>query len=99
LTFKQTSQQHNLTVWKLQRIMMGVRLIKVHLPEDGRGVIYSPPFVDNEPGRLAIYLVGEGKLRPREYANCHVAIFRRSEAYSASVEQACCQLVTNLGRS
>jgi hypothetical protein len=98
LTFKQASQQHKLTVWKLQSVMMRVRLILVHLPEDGCRVIYSPRFVDNEPGRLATYLICKRKLRSWQHANCHGAIFRRSEPYGARVEEACCQLVTNLGR-
>src|SRR5206468_2261688 len=39
LTFNQGSQEHNLTVWKLQRIMMCMRHILVDLPEHGCGVI------------------------------------------------------------
>src|SRR6516162_6286056 len=39
LTFEQGSQQNDLTVWKFQRIVMGVRVVPVDLPEDGRRVL------------------------------------------------------------
>ncbi|MFY9896650.1 MAG: hypothetical protein WBG18_14075 [Xanthobacteraceae bacterium] len=50
LTFSQTCQEHNLAVWKFQRIVMGGDLVSVNLPKDrclvlincGFGTIYGP---------------------------------------------------------
>src|SRR3974390_405181 len=39
LAFKHISQQHGLTVWKFEGIMMYVRILLVDLPEDGHRMI------------------------------------------------------------
>jgi hypothetical protein len=62
LTFEQASQEHNLTIWKLQRVMMCTRLIFVDLPEDGGGIINGARVDDREPRRLASYFRSKGKL-------------------------------------
>ena len=36
LTFNHVRQEHDLPVWKLQRIMMGSRVVLIDLPEDRR---------------------------------------------------------------
>src|SRR3954451_7314843 len=43
LTFNQASQEHNLTVRKLQCIMMCTRIKFVYLPEDSCGVLVFQP--------------------------------------------------------
>ena len=59
LTFNQVSQEHDLPVWKLQRIMMRSRLILVDLPEDGRRVIDCFQFQPKNP--LGRYLTSLAK--------------------------------------
>jgi hypothetical protein len=39
LTFAQARQEHDLAVWKLQRIVMGRWPVLVNLPKDGGPVI------------------------------------------------------------
>ena len=78
--------------------MMCVRVVLVDLPEDGRGVIDCMVF-PGKSARLATYCLGERELRSQKDANCGVAIFRRSEPSSASVEVLGCQFVANLRRS
>src|SRR5215217_1349126 len=99
LRFNQASQEHNLTVRKLQRVMMCTPIILVHLPEDSCGVIEDASFPPEDPGRLTTHLFCKGKLGPRKYTYRHVGVFRRSESCRPGFEAMSCQFVANLGRS
>jgi hypothetical protein len=96
LTFNEAGQERNLTVWKLQGIMMCMRVVLVDLPEDCCGVIDGP--CAEQPARVTTYFRCKGKLRSRKNTNCCVGIFRRYEPYGASIEVVGCQFVTNLCR-
>src|SRR5262249_1208959 len=96
LIFNQVSQQHDLTVWKLQRIMMCMRVLLVDLSEDRCRVIDGPR---DGPRRVTTHFRCKGEFCSRKHTNCDVAVFGRSKPYGASVKEASCQFVANPGRS
>ena len=96
LTRNQVGQQHNLTVWKFQRITMCVPDILVDLPEPRGGVVHGLRFPAEEPGSPDR---SKGEFRSGKYTNRHVRVCGRSEPCGARVELVSCQFVTNLGRS
>ena len=76
LTLQHVGQQHHLSIGKFQRIVMRSRVVLVHLPKDGRGVLEHlglPP--EQLPACTAPYRSGEGKLRARKNANRCIGIF------------------------
>jgi hypothetical protein len=99
LTFKQVSEEHDLPVWKFQRIMMGSRVVSVDLPEDGSRVIDCIRFPAKQPALPTPHLLGKGKLRSRENTDCCADIFRRSKPSSAGIEVVGGQFVADLSRA
>src|SRR3984893_2203738 len=98
LPFKHVRQEHDLPVWKLQRIMMGSRVVLIDLPEDRRRMGDHIRLPAKQHTWAAHYRLGKGELRSRKNANRHVGIFRRSEPASSSIEVVGSQLVANFGR-
>src|SRR5262245_20048070 len=88
LTFEHVSEEHDLSVWKFQRIVMCSRVVLVDLPEDGSRVINCSRFPAEQTTRPTTYLPGKGEFRSRKNTNCCVGILRRSEPSSASIEVA-----------
>ena len=99
LIFKQVSQEHDLPVWKFQRIMMCVRVVLVDLPEERRRVIDLTHFAARKSAPATPYLRGKSELRSRKNANCRAGIFGCSEPSSAGIEVVDGQFVANLGRT
>jgi hypothetical protein len=67
LTFKHVSQQHRLPVWKVQRIVMGSRVVLVDLPKDGRRVLEHLRHPAEQPAAYAAPYRGcKGKLCSRK---------------------------------
>src|ERR1700719_2020825 len=97
LIFKHVRQEHNLPIWKLQRIVMGSRVVLIDLPEDRRRMGDHIRLPAKQHTWAAHYRLGKGELRSRKNANRRVGIFRRSEPASSSIEVVGSQLVANLG--
>src|ERR1700738_4829380 len=93
LPFKHVRQEHDLPVWKLQRIMMGSRVVLIDLPEDRRRMGDHIRLPAKQHTWAAHYRLGKGELRSRKNANRRVGIFRRSEPASSSIEVVGSQLV------
>ena len=75
LTFYHTVQEHDLTVWKFQRIMMSRDLFLVDLPKDRRLVpdhLISPT---KDTNRLAHDLASKRQFGSWSNADHHVRIF------------------------
>jgi hypothetical protein len=61
LTFSQTCQEHDLAVWKFQRIVMGPDLVFVDLPKDRRLILDCTAVVPRpQSSWQALNLVSEG---------------------------------------
>jgi hypothetical protein len=60
-------QQHDLAIWKFQRIMMGSRIVLVHLPED-RSFVFDA-LTPWGQGAFSPNLVCKGQLRPGQKAD------------------------------
>jgi hypothetical protein len=100
LIFNHVCQEHDLPIWKFQRIMMGSRNVLIDLPKDGRRVIEHVRLPAKQPAwPPAPYRGCKGKLRSRKNANRRVGIFRRSEPASSSIEVVGSQFVANSGRT
>jgi hypothetical protein len=56
-------QEHKLTVWKLQRIMVCVRLVLIDLPEDSCG-LFNGNFPAEGPARMATYIAAKASSVP-----------------------------------
>src|ERR1700681_182797 len=70
LPFKHVCQEHDLPIWKFQRIMMGSRVVLIDLPEDRRRVIDDGIHCTaKQPARRTPYLLGKGELGSRKNAN------------------------------
>ena len=99
LPFKHVRQEHDLPIWKLQRIMMGSRVVLIDLPEDRRRMGDHIRLPAKHHTWAAHYRLGKGELRSRKNANRRADIFRRSEPASSSIEVVGSQLVANFGRT
>jgi len=97
LAFHHVGQEHDLSIRKLQRIMMRPRLVLVHLSKDGRRMIERTHFQAKQPARPAPDLAGKGKLRSWKNTNRGADIFRCGEPARAGIEVAGGQFVANLG--
>jgi hypothetical protein len=64
LTFEHVSEEHDLPVWKFQRIVMCSRVVLVDLPEDGSRVINYSRFPAEQTARPTTYLLGKGEFLP-----------------------------------
>src|SRR3984893_4305937 len=98
LPFKHVRQEHDLPIWKLQRIMMGSRVVLIDLPEDRRRMGDHIRLPAKQHTWAAHYRLGKGELRSRKNAHRRVGIFRRSEPASAGIEVLGCQFVANFCR-
>jgi hypothetical protein len=99
LILKHLGEEQGLPVRKFERIMMYVRVVLVHLPEDGRRMSNDTILPIKEPAWAEHYHPLEGKLRSRQNANRRVGIFRRSESASTGIEIAGGEFIANLGRT
>jgi hypothetical protein len=70
LTFEHVSEKHDLPVWKLQGIMMCLRVVLVDLPEDGSPVIDCIRFPAKPSVLPTPHFFGKGEFRPRKNTNC-----------------------------
>src|ERR1700730_22785 len=99
LPFKHVRQEHDLPIWKFQRIMVGSRVVLIDLPEDRRRMGDHIRLPAKQHTWAAHYRLGKGELRSRKNAHRRVGIFRRSEPASAGIEVVGGQLVANLSRT
>src|ERR1700738_622758 len=99
LPFKHVRQEHDLPIWKFQRIMVGSRVVLIDLPEDRRRMGDHIRLPAKQHTWAAHYQLGKGELRSRKNAHRRVGIFRRSEPASTGIEVVGGQLVANLSRT
>jgi hypothetical protein len=99
LTFKDECQQHHISVWKFQRVVMGSRVVLVDLPEDGRLLVEQSHVPQKQTVRAAPYRVCKRKLCSGKNANRRIRIFRGSETARSRIEVLGTQFLANSGRA
>jgi hypothetical protein len=95
LTLTQACQEHDLTVWKFQCIVMSDDPVFVDLPKDRYLMLDCTVVPRPQSNWQALNLVSKGKLRSRQNADCDARVFRCRESSCARPKVAHGKLVGN----
>jgi ubiquinone/menaquinone biosynthesis C-methylase UbiE len=98
LTFAQAGQEHDLAIWKFQRVVMRRNLVFVDLPKDRRLVLDDAIMPRPQSNRQALNLVRKSQLSSGQNAYRDRCIFGCSEASRAGAKVARGQRVANFRR-
>src|SRR5262249_44546700 len=94
LPFIEPRQQHDLAIWELERVMIGVKRAFVDLAKDRNGVA---GIGTKHEGRLTLDWRLEREFGTRKYADSHRTILRRGESSCAGAEVVCDEFFADFG--
>jgi hypothetical protein len=94
LPFIEPSQQHDLAIGELERVMIGVKHAFVDLAKDRNGVV---GIGTKDEGGLILDWRLEREFGTRKYADSHRTILRRDESSCAGAEVVCDEFFADFG--
>ena len=97
LTFAQMSQQHDLAIGELQRIMMDLRLVLVDLPESSHLVSNLAQWLPKTDG-LILHVLLEGEFGAGKQAYGHMPLSDSGETIREPLEPSRYQRLADLCR-